>query len=111
MKPTTLAALLFAASAFASEIPCDPPGNQRAPCVPPATYAMKSAANPDPFAAPVRFGGEEIIKGRVFWKWVKAGDGPTCTAAQRSEQGAYGYACAANIGDVLYITGAFRKVP
>jgi hypothetical protein len=111
MKIAILLALLSASVTVAArEVVCTPPGNSRFPCSPPATYRSSSAATPGPMDAPVRFGGEVVIQGRVFWKWIKTGPATReCNARELAERGgSYAYICSAKVGDVLYITSAFR---
>lgn len=108
------ALLLFALNVSAREEPCTPPGNARSPCVPPATYKLKSeATHPQPLDAPTKFGGERNTKGRIEWLWLKAGPASKpCTAAQLTDKrGGQAFACAVKDGEVLYITSPFREVP
>jgi len=59
-------ALILALPMLGREVVCNPPGNSRFPCSPPATYVAKAAG--PPLDAPTKFGGAIVIQGRTFWR-------------------------------------------
>lgn len=101
----------FAYKAIAEEVPCDP-ASRIVRCEPPATYVSKTAQTPDPFDAPVRFGGAITEQGVTRWLWIKTGEpSRPCSAAQLAGSDHYAKGCHTRIGDVLYSTRAFLVKP
>ena len=98
-------AFLIAVRAAAEQVPvpCDPSPNSQT-CVPPATWFQ--SASPLPYRVSVRYGGPEVNAiGRVtHWKWIKAEDGPPCSAQERAS---YGKDCDIKVGEVLFMNNPF----
>lgn len=107
-----LGEITLEAVAMASAAPCPSmlDCGVRDKCLPPATF-RNTCAQP-PFDAPVRFGGEVRLAGPngvVYWQWMKAGDASRpCTPAQAGDRSSYQFACAAKLGEPLYVTRRFK---
>lgn len=97
--------MLFAASISAK------PQHKLCPsaCTPPATFTLTRAKTP--YNGKVRFGREIKMAGNPMWEWIKVAEPPTpCTNAQIAADKVDKVACAAKIGDVLYVTPRFQVI-
>lgn len=103
----TLLVLLLTATSTRAACTEPPPCGPKDRCMAPATW--RSTCSPPPFDAPVRYGGEVLVSGQVYWLWIKDGEpSAPCTAKQATDGASYQFACTARIGEPLYRRTRFK---